>query len=97
MVNTYRRLLKFIFKIEGSDKICLVNDSMMVTGMLEGEYIFGSLKDGRKVIVKDVGAKLIDRSAFVGSIATSNRFLKTMVDLVDVKNLWKFFLSQKII
>lgn len=77
-------LLKLIYKIKGSDKICLVTDSMRAAGMPEGEYILGSLTNGQKVIVEDGIAKLTDRSAFAGSVATSNRLIKTMLDLADI-------------
>jgi N-acetylglucosamine-6-phosphate deacetylase len=77
-------LLKLIYKIKGADKICLITDSMRAAGMPEGEYILGGLKDGQKVIVEDGVAKLMDRSAFAGSVATSNRLVKTMVSLADI-------------
>jgi len=77
-------LLKLIYKIKGADKICLITDSMRAAGMPEGEYILGSLKDGQKVIVEDGVAKLMDRSAFAGSVATSNRLVKTVVDLAEI-------------
>lgn len=77
-------LLKLIYKIKGADKICLVTDSMRAAGMPEGEYILGGLKDGQKVVVEDGVAKLMDRSAFAGSVATSNRLVKTMVDLAEI-------------
>lgn len=77
-------LLKLIYKIKGADKICLVTDSMRAAGMPEGEYILGGLKNGQKVVVEDGVAKLMDRSAFAGSVATSNRLVKTMVDLADI-------------
>lgn len=77
-------LLKLIYKIKGADKICLITDSMRAAGMPEGEYILGSLKDGQKVIVEDGVAKLMHRTAFAGSVATSNRLVKTMVDLTEL-------------
>ena len=77
-------LLKLIYKIKGSDKICLITDSMRAAGMPEGEYILGSLKDGQKVVVEDGVAKLMDRSAFAGSVATSNRLVKTMINLAEI-------------
>jgi len=77
-------LLKLIYKIKGSDKICLITDSMRAAGMPEGEYILGCIKNGQKVVVEDGVAKLMDRSAFAGSVATSNRLVKTMVDLAGI-------------
>jgi len=77
-------LLKLIYKIKGSSRIALVTDSMRAAGMPEGESILGSLKDGQKVIVEDGVAKLLDRTAFAGSVATTDRLVRTMVSLANV-------------
>lgn len=77
-------LLKLIYKIKGADKIALVTDSMRAAGMPEGESILGSLKDGQKVIVEEGVAKLMDRSAFAGSVATTDRLVRTVMKLADV-------------
>jgi N-acetylglucosamine-6-phosphate deacetylase len=72
-------LLKLIYKIKGVDRIALITDSMRAAGMPEGESILGSLHDGLKVIVEDGVAKLPDRSSFAGSVATTDRLVRTMV------------------
>ncbi|NMA94824.1 MAG: N-acetylglucosamine-6-phosphate deacetylase [Clostridiales bacterium] len=77
-------LLKLIYKIKGSDRICLVTDSMRAAGMPEGKSILGSLKDGQEVIVEDGVAKLLDRSAFAGSVATADRLVRTMTQIAAV-------------
>ena len=77
-------LLKLIYKVKGADRIALVTDSMRAAGMPEGESILGSLKDGQKVIVEDGVAKLPDRSAFAGSVATAERLVRTMIKYADV-------------
>ena len=77
-------LLKLVFKIKGPDKIALITDAMRAAGMPEGESILGSLHNGLKVIVEDGVAKLPDRSSFAGSVATTNRLLKTMVQMAGV-------------
>ncbi|WP_205687671.1 N-acetylglucosamine-6-phosphate deacetylase [Clostridiisalibacter paucivorans] len=77
-------LLKLIYKVKGPDKICLVTDSMRAAGMPEGEYILGSKDTGQRVIVEDGVAKLIDRTAFAGSVATADRLVRNMVNLVDM-------------
>ena len=77
-------LLKLIYKIKGPDRIALVTDSMRAAGMPEGESIIGSLKDGQKVIVEDGVAKMPDRSAFAGSVATADRLVRTMINYADV-------------
>lgn len=76
-------LIQLIYKIKGSDRICLVTDSMRAAGMPEGEYLLGSLKGGQKVIVEDNVAKLPDRSAFAGSVATADMLVRVIYK--DVK------------
>lgn len=83
-VHLPESLLKLIYKIKGSDKICLVTDSMRAAGMPEGIYMCGSLKDGMKAVVEDGVAKLMDRTSFAGSVATADRLLKTMVRIASV-------------
>lgn len=77
-------LLKLIYKNKGSDRICLVTDSMRAAGMPAGTYRLGSLTDGQEVLVEDGVAKLPDRTAFAGSVATANILLKTMVEVAGV-------------
>ncbi|NMB97237.1 MAG: N-acetylglucosamine-6-phosphate deacetylase [Clostridiaceae bacterium] len=77
-------LLKLIYKIKGADHIALVTDSMRAAGQSEGESILGSLKNGLPVIVEDGVAKLPDRTAFAGSVATTDRLVRNMVNLADV-------------
>ncbi len=78
-----KELLQLIYKIKGADKICLVTDSMRAAGMPDGEYILGSKRDGMQVIVEDKVAKIMDRSAFAGSVATSDRLVRTFLELTD--------------
>lgn len=78
-----KELLKLIYKVKGADRICLVTDSMRAAGMPDGEYILGSKDAGMKVIVEDNVAKLMDRSAFAGSVATSDRLIRTFYELTE--------------
>jgi len=77
-------LLKLIYKIKGPDRICLVTDAIDAAGLkdLEGE-IYSSTR-GSNIIIEDNVAKLPDRSAFAGSVATTDRLVRTMVKLADV-------------
>ncbi|MBS6642221.1 MAG: N-acetylglucosamine-6-phosphate deacetylase [Clostridiaceae bacterium] len=76
-------LLQLIYKVKGADRICLVTDSMRAAGMPDGESVLGSRKDGLNVIVEDGVAKLCDRSAFAGSVATADRLVRTMYRMTD--------------
>lgn len=72
-------LIQLIYKIKGPNHIALVTDSLRGAGMPEGESISGSLKNGQKIIVEGGVAKLLDRSAFAGSVATTDRLVRTVV------------------
>lgn len=77
-------LLKLIYKIKGKETIALITDSIRGAGMPEGESIIGGLKDGMKVIIEDGVAKLPDRTAFAGSVATCDRLIRTMINIAEV-------------
>lgn len=77
-------LLKLVYKIKGPEKIALITDSMRGAGMPEGKSVLGCITDGLPVIVEDGVAKLPDRTAFAGSVATCDRLVKTMVQLAEI-------------
>ena len=77
-------LLKLIYKIKGPDRIALVTDAMRGAGMPEGDSILGPRDDGLEVIIEDGVAKLPDRTSFAGSVATTDRLVRTMITLADV-------------
>ncbi|HRH49852.1 MAG TPA: N-acetylglucosamine-6-phosphate deacetylase [Panacibacter sp.] len=77
-------LLKLVYKIKGADRTALITDAMRAAAMPQGESILGSLSNGLKVIVEDGVAKLPDRSAFAGSVATADRFVRNMINMADV-------------
>jgi N-acetylglucosamine-6-phosphate deacetylase len=79
-------LLKFIYKCKGADKICLVTDAMRACGMPDGSRSkLGSLDHGGDIIVEDGVAKLPDRTAFAGSVATFDRLVRTMASAIGDK------------
>jgi len=71
-------LLRLIYKIKGSDKICMVTDSMRGAGMPEGPSVLGSRQDGVACVIKDDVAFLADFSSFAGSVATTDRLVRVM-------------------
>ena len=68
-------LLQLIFKLKPHDKIILVSDALKVTG----EDTLTSSVGTTPCIIEDGVCKLLDRSAFAGSIATSDRLLRVAV------------------
>jgi N-acetylglucosamine-6-phosphate deacetylase len=72
-------LLRLICKLKGTDKICLVTDSMRGAGLADGISMLGRTGESVPCIIEDGVAKLPDRSAFAGSVATSDLLVRTMV------------------
>ncbi|WP_298653136.1 N-acetylglucosamine-6-phosphate deacetylase [uncultured Proteiniphilum sp.] len=83
-VHLPKSLLQFVYKFKGPDRTALCTDSMRGAGMPDGESILGSLDKGQKVIIEDGVAKLPDRTAFAGSVATTDRLVRTMVNIAEV-------------
>lgn len=78
-------LLQMIYRFIGPDRTCLITDSMRGAGLPDGaESILGSLANGQTVIIEDGVAKMPDRQAFAGSVATTDRLLRTMVNIAEV-------------
>ncbi len=77
-------LLKLVYKIKGADRIALITDAMRAAGMPEGDSILGNKETGLKVIVEKGVAKMADRSSFAGSVATTDRLVRTMVQMADI-------------
>lgn len=67
-------LIEMIVKIKGADKVALITDSLEIadTDIKEG------VMSGTEFIVEDGICKLKDRTAFAGSIATSDRLIRVM-------------------
>lgn len=77
-------LLQLVYKIKGAENTALITDAMRAAGMPEGGSVLGSLKDGLEVIVEEGVAKLPDRSAFAGSVATTDRLVRNMIQMAGV-------------
>lgn len=76
-------LLKFIYKMKGADKICLITDAIRAAGLPNGAVTTGvSLENNAPVIVEDDVGKVADRSCFAGSTATTDRLFRTMADAI---------------
>jgi len=78
-VHLPRPLLQLVYKIKGAARTALITDAMRAAGMPEGDSVLGNIHHGLKVVVEDGVAKLPDRSAFAGSVATADRLVRTMI------------------
>lgn len=77
-------LLKLVYKLKGPERTALITDAMRAAGMPEGPSILGSLRNGQPVIVEDGVAKMPDRTAFAGSVATADRLVRNMIQMAEV-------------
>ena len=72
-------LLQLVYKSKGVHRTVLVTDAMRGAGQTEGKTILGSLENGQECFIEDGVAKLPDRTAFAGSVATADRLVRNMV------------------
>jgi len=77
-------LLQLICKIKKPERIALITDAMRAAGTSANESILGNKNEGMKVIVEDGVAKLPDRTAFAGSVATADRLVRTMINMAEI-------------
>lgn len=77
-------LLRMIYKFKGADRIALVTDSMRGAGMPDGPSMLGHWKNGLETVIEDGVAKLPDRTAFAGSVATFDRLVRNMLHMAQV-------------
>lgn len=73
-------LIRMILKIKGSDRVALVTDSLA----LAGSGITHGTTLNTEFIIEDGVCKLMDRSAFAGSIATADVLIRVLVKEVGV-------------
>lgn len=69
-------LIRLMYKIKGSKRIVLVTDSLALTGT---DIVRGKMQD-TEFIIEDGVCKLLDRSAFAGSIATADRLVRVVTE-----------------
>lgn len=77
-------LLQLIYKCKDADSICATTDSMRAAGLPEGPSILGPLVGGTDVIVEDGIAKMPDRTSFAGSVCTTDRMVRTLMEHVGL-------------
>lgn len=72
-------ILRMAYKIKGVERMALITDALAVAAAGEDAQAFDA-----RVIVEDGVAKLSDRSALAGSIATTDRLIKTAVNMAEI-------------
>ena len=68
-------LIRLIYKIKGAEHIALITDSLALAGT---DQVHGFMQS-TEFIIEDGVCKLMDRSAFAGSIATADRLVRVAV------------------
>jgi len=71
-------LLKLIIKLKGTNRVCLITDAIRFAGVDATTPLLGGTQS-MPYIIEDGVAKLADRSAFAGSIATTDALLQRSV------------------
>lgn len=74
-------LLQLVYRSKGDRRTVLVTDAMRGAGQTEGKTILGSLTNGQECFIEDGVAKMPDRKAFAGSVATADRLVRNMKEL----------------
>jgi N-acetylglucosamine-6-phosphate deacetylase len=71
-------ILKMVYKLKGVERTCLVTDAL--------KYAGSDIKpeEGSPVIIEDDVCKLADHSSLVGSIATMDTLVRTMVQKANI-------------
>jgi len=87
-------LMSLVIKAKGTERVCVVTDAIAAAGLGPGRYQLGGLE----VVVEDkvpeeyeiqfgkgnFVAKLMDRSAFAGSVALMNMLVRNLVNFVGL-------------
>lgn len=73
-------LFRMIYDLIGVERLQMCSDSIRPAGTDAKEVIVGSLENGIRGIVEDGVAKMLDRTAFLGSIALGNELVKRTVN-----------------
>lgn len=76
-------MIRMVWRIKGTDRTCLVTDAIRYGGMDNVDHI--SDPNGNvPYVIEDGVAKLADRTAFAGSIATMDRLVRTAVQKAGI-------------
>ena len=71
--------IRLIIKTKGLDKVIAITDSIMATGLPDGQYSLGV----NSITVKNGDAKLTDTDIRAGSTLTMDRALRNLVDFTN--------------
>ena len=73
------KLFSMIYKLKGSEGICLVSDSLSVAGMPQGDYYLGSGESKQRIRIDDGVAVLPDLNTYAGSVTSVGKMVERLV------------------
>ena len=74
-------LIRLIIKQKPIDRLCAVTDAMRGAGLADGSHVkLGNRKNGQDAVITDGVAILPGKNAFAGSVCTTDRCVRTLVD-----------------
>lgn len=79
-VHSHPATVRTTFKMFGDDRICMISDSMMATGLEDGDYQLG----GQAVTVKGNLATLTELGNIAGSVTNLMNCIRTAVKVMDI-------------
>src|SRR5262249_48797803 len=77
-------LLKLAYKIKGPDRLALVTDSNRALDMPDGEYVFGPLDGGERIIRRDGVGLMADGKALASGVMGMDHMVRTFHRLTSV-------------
>ena len=85
-VHLPKHFLQLIYKIKGPDHISMITDATRYCGVDVPDGTLVPYRDGedKGVYIENGVALVQDRSCFAGSIATTDRLLRTAVQIAEI-------------
>lgn len=71
-------LFRMIYKLKGSDKICLISDSLAIAGNHGGDFYLGSGESKQKIVIEDGVAIIKELNTYAGSITPISKMVENL-------------------
>lgn len=77
-------LFKMIYKLKGSDKICLVSDSLAIAGNHGGEFYLGSGVSKQRILIEDGVAIIKELNTYAGSVTPISKMVANLCQNLNI-------------
>ncbi|MBY0228636.1 MAG: amidohydrolase family protein [Gemmataceae bacterium] len=71
-------LLRLAYKVKGPDRLALVTDANRALGMPDGEYVFGPIEAGEKILKRDGVGVMPDGKSLASGVVGMDHLVRTM-------------------